>query len=106
MKTIYKYAVSSMLKVPEGAEVLHVGYSSNKLCIWFALETENPEIERYFVVHETGEERLIEGTEVHLATVESNMTREVYHIFEQFKIPETSRVPKKKKVVTNHKKYK
>lgn len=59
METVYKYEVkpdNSAIKIPVGAEILHVGFQGSSFCLWAKIDTKaNVEL-RSFHTFPTGGE--------------------------------------------------
>lgn len=84
MKTVYKFAFPSgtdtlEAKIPADAKPVYVAIQNKRVTMWFELDTEEENVERYFKIVPTGSEVPEEGTHI-----QSIMDGEfVWHIYEE-----------------------
>jgi hypothetical protein len=84
MRRVYKYPLeitdTQSLRLPAGAEVLHVGFQGRNLMLWARVDPEAETVDRWFCVAGTGhslpkEPLLYLGTVFHPQNL-------VFHVFE------------------------
>lgn len=87
---IWKYPIAtarvSVLKIPEGAQFLHVAMQGGTITLWYMVDPQAVKVERSVVVVGTGEGiHSREGSLQHLGTVLTADEDFVWHVFELVK---------------------
>ncbi len=82
MNVIWKYPLSltgtNILRMPEGAKVIHLGSQDNQLILWAIVDEESPLETRQFNIYGTGQPMTSE-VEQYLGTVQIDSL--VWHVF-------------------------
>lgn len=86
MKTVWKYVLYqpglNIIKMPAGAEILHIGMQDDRPCAWVFVDSENELQERLIHVFGTGWEMGdVPNNKKHLGTAQTNDSL-VWHVFE------------------------
>lgn len=84
MKTIFKYSLTltdrQLVEMPAGAKPLTAHYQGATLCLWCAVETDNPSIRKEIVILGTGGPGPSENLS-YVATVHDHGFGFVWHVF-------------------------
>lgn len=87
MMTIHKYALEgshpTILIMPAGAEIIHVGVQRQSLCMWARVETEAQPEQRIFAVIGTGHAAPLPEEGRHVGSVLMFDESLVLHVFER-----------------------
>lgn len=81
MKTIYKYALGLGLRMPRGAQLLHLGEQHGDLYVWAKVDIDQPIVWRKLEVVGTGWQEKDGGDGVHIGTVQMHNGL-VFHVFD------------------------
>lgn len=84
MKTVWKYtlepAAQQILRMPVGAQVVHVHGEGRSIYLWAEVDTEAPGVNRHFEIVGTGHE--VPPEHVHLGTAFFATLGLVFHVYE------------------------
>jgi hypothetical protein len=84
MRKIWKFelAEKSTLQLPVDAEILTVGSQKDQICLWVALDTTAPKVDRHFVTVGTGQVIASEAV-TFLGSAFLYDNQFVFHVFEK-----------------------
>jgi nitrite reductase/ring-hydroxylating ferredoxin subunit len=84
-RTVFKYALDltddQLVRMPTGAEVIHVNEQDGNLCIWVTVDPHAPMERRRFFVHGTGHEVNCMASR-HIGSAHLHGGKIVLHVFE------------------------
>lgn len=86
MRTVFKYPLEfdTDLKIPGDSAPLHIAFQNAKLCSWWEVDTDSPEITRQIRVIGTGHD--VPEDSYYLGTVQDGYF--VWHVYELMEIAE------------------
>ena len=89
-KTIWKFCLKTTdlqsVKMPKGAEILHVNSQFNNLKIWALVDPEQEREERFFEIFGTGHTVDMDADRKYLGTYQLHEGSLVFHVFERFDV--------------------